>query len=147
VLAAVRRNIDALLGLCFHLLDFFEPQRMRVFAPTGAQHLANYQALWFRTTEQVVDEVTRLVAALDSAPGDELTLHGWRGAHESDALSAQLRELLPRLRALEPEGVRMLLARNRFDRFDVAGGALVLEHPWICNAFLDRLVLELGRGD
>ena len=39
-----------------------------------------------------------------------------------------------------------LLASGRFDQFEVAGGRLLLEHPWMLNAFLDRFALELLRS-
>jgi hypothetical protein len=159
--AHAEENLLLLTGLLLRLVEALEPRRLAVHTSEGMHHPLNAHAVWVPHKELLLQDLATLHALWTdgceawrlpplsdpSTPDSGTALHAWRPAARRREVWEALGARIDRWDQVEPARVDAVLGSGRFDYYDRGEGVLILEVPWMLNAFVDDLYLALLGDD
>lgn len=140
-----------MLGICAAL----PVSRMYTFTDLGDYLLHNAHAAFFASTEVLCEaaghylqtlrqggKAGKSLAAATEA-GDQWYFHELRSEQQRQSLRNALQQLVVSGNAPDQSRVSQVLDSGEFDFFDEGGSLMLLDFPYLFNAFLDRFFIRL----
>lgn len=152
----VGENLERITTLILTIANDLQPWAIKGFTEQGLDQPLNAHLVFFRDPQVLINDVAFLKELWDHGlPGystpplrdsvktlDRYALHYWRGVEASQALCAQLADVIGTSDHLTVQQLAQI-AWWKYDNYEVQQGRAVLEYPYWLNSFLDRFYLDL----